>query len=70
MTTYRASEGHILLGVGEYVAARLPTPDEQAALDIEPDTPVLVVNHTDRDPDVIPADDVTVWARLYGVVLP
>ena len=61
-------EDQVMLGVGESVFARLPTPDEQFTLGIAARDPVLVVRRVDREPDVLPAEGVIVMPRPYGVV--
>jgi len=69
MIEQSAPETQIRLGIGEQVAARLPSTDEQAALGVGPNDPVFVVRHTDRDFDVIPAQGAVVVARGFGVVI-
>jgi hypothetical protein len=67
MSTDQASK-RILLGIGEEVIARTPTPVEQSTFSIGPDEPVLALHHTDGEADVMPAKNVTIAARRYGVV--
>jgi hypothetical protein len=59
----------IYLGLGEEAEARMPTVDEQVEHEISVDEPVIVVYHTDRQPEVFPASRATVVARNYGVRL-
>lgn len=69
MIEQSAPETQIRLGIGERVSARLPSADEQVALGVGPNDPVLVVRHTDREFDVVPARGAVVVARGFGVVI-
>jgi hypothetical protein len=56
------------LAVGDTVTVRQPTAEEQTRYGVKAGEPVLVVQHVDRSPDVLPADSVTIAPRSYGMV--
>ena len=57
----------VALGVGEVATIRLPTSRERTTLNLNGTDPVLVISHVDRNPDIIPALDVSVVPRPYGI---
>jgi hypothetical protein len=66
-TTDDHEENRVYVGLGDAVEVRRPTLEEQFELEVGHDERVIVVYHTDRDPDVFPAQGTTVCARDYGV---
>jgi hypothetical protein len=66
----QTTDTRLLLGIGEEVQVRPPTPDECRRGKLDPHELVIEYRHTDRDPDILPASGVVLAPRLYGLRLP